>query len=206
MTHSPTPGRGRRQLITVAAIFFLPLLLAWGMILTGWRPAGTTNNGVLIEPPVPLETAGWEWADGSGAVRPNWFDGRWAMLALLPDRCAEACLARLDELHRVHVALGEDIIRVRLVALAPEDGFLDTAAVPSDVRLARLPSATLEKLRGGSGAPQAVSVQIVDYLGFRMMRFPAPVDGSALLEDLETLLKRASEDIERYERNTPAQE
>ena len=48
--------RGRRQLIFLASLFFVPLLVAFWLYYggSGWRPAGGTNKGDLINPAVPL--------------------------------------------------------------------------------------------------------------------------------------------------------
>ena len=44
--------RGRRQLLALAAIFFVPLAVAFWLYYGpgGWRPAGGTNKGDLIDP------------------------------------------------------------------------------------------------------------------------------------------------------------
>jgi len=39
--------RNRRRLILIFLLFFTPALLAWLLILSGWRPGGTTNHGQL---------------------------------------------------------------------------------------------------------------------------------------------------------------
>ncbi len=48
--------RGRRQLLFLASLFFVPLLLAFWLYYggSGWRPTGGTNKGDLINPAVPL--------------------------------------------------------------------------------------------------------------------------------------------------------
>ena len=52
----PQRRRGRRQLILLASLFFVPLLVAFWLYYgdAGWRPAGGTNQGDLINPAVPL--------------------------------------------------------------------------------------------------------------------------------------------------------
>ena len=44
--------RGRRQLVFLASLFFVPLLVAFWLYYggSGWRPAGGTNKGDLINP------------------------------------------------------------------------------------------------------------------------------------------------------------
>ena len=65
--NTPDPAavrRGRRQLVVLAALFFVPLAVAFWLYYGphGWRPAGGTNKGELIDPARPA--AGSLAADG----------------------------------------------------------------------------------------------------------------------------------------------
>ena len=56
---TPDPAavhRGRRQLVALAALFFVPLAVAFWLYYgaDGWRPGGGTNKGELIDPARPL--------------------------------------------------------------------------------------------------------------------------------------------------------
>lgn len=49
----------RIALLTIAALFFLPLVLAW-LMYTGtieFRPHSTRNLGELVQPPLPVSWA-----------------------------------------------------------------------------------------------------------------------------------------------------
>ena len=53
---SASDARSRTQFWILVAVFFAPLLLAFILYygVEGWRPAGSTNHGDLIDPPRPL--------------------------------------------------------------------------------------------------------------------------------------------------------
>ncbi len=203
MSDNKPSGRGRIQLVALAAMFFGPALLAWAMVVTDWRPAGTTNHGELIQPPVRQDTEGWYTRDGV-ALTPRWFRGQWSWLVPVEGDCGKTCAALLDELRRVRLALDKDADRVRVVLLQPRYASppgpparfpaLELVTVPPEA-LAEIANAAASAGQVEGGPPLVV----VDYLGFRMMAYPSKVDGSAVLDDMERLLKLAKEQVERYQ-------
>ena len=51
--------RGRRSLLILAAIFLLPVFVAFALYYGKlWRPAGSASKGELIEPARPLDGVG----------------------------------------------------------------------------------------------------------------------------------------------------
>ncbi len=199
---SVRPGRGRLQVLFIAALFFVPAVGAWMLMLSGWRPAGTTNVGVLVQPPQQVAAEGWRWRSGE-ALASEWFTGHWTVLAVRDSACGDACQEDLDGILRVRILLGGDAQRVRPLLLQP-DGVSPPANAPPALRLATAPSAAVERLMGaalpGAVEPGETAYYVIDYLGFRMMAYPQPLQASGLLEDLERLLKLANEDVERLQR------
>ena len=62
-------ARGRRTLLIVAAIFLLPVAVAFTLYYGKfWRPADSASKGELIEPARPLTVAGLRHADGTPAA------------------------------------------------------------------------------------------------------------------------------------------
>ena len=97
------PWRGRVGLILLFALFFAPALLAWLLVLSGWRPASLTHHGELIQPPRPVA----ELVLG-GAAGTDLFAGLWSLLLVVPSECGDDCRQALDGLQRVRIARNKD--------------------------------------------------------------------------------------------------
>lgn len=186
-----TLRRNRIKLVALAAVFFVPLLTAWVMVLVGWRPAGMVNYGTLVQPPV--EVAAAEFRLGDEALEAAWFRGRWTMLVVLSGGCDAACEEVLDQTARVHVALNQNMDRVRRVLVLPEG-----ADVPAQLAEFERLSASDSLVRHWN-AEGATSVQLVDPGGLHMMSYALPLDARGLLKDFERLLRISRRDIERYQ-------
>ena len=84
-------ARNLRTVLALAALFLLPVAASfWLYYGVGWRPAGRTNHGELIEPPRPLPAASFPAADGRGAVS-NVFSGQWTLVYVGNGACDIAC-------------------------------------------------------------------------------------------------------------------
>ena len=59
-----TRNRNRGLLIAIFAMFFGSMLVAGLLRFSGWRPAGTQNNGELLQPPGDLREVTPRLADG----------------------------------------------------------------------------------------------------------------------------------------------
>ena len=186
--------KGRWQLMALALLFFVPTLAAMVLVFTNWRPAGFTNNGELVQPAEQLNPEAWE-AVGQGEVPV--FKGDWLLVVPQTTACQTECRERLDVLNRARVALDRDIERVRLIVLQPNTR--DQAVIEADdsadlLTLAAAP-AVVAALSQHDGEPMAA--HIVDYRGFHVMRYAAPLDAAGLLDDLEKLLRLSKEEAER---------
>ena len=61
-------ARGRRTLLIVAAVFLVPVAVAFTLYYGKlWRPANSASKGELIDPARPLAVAGLRHADGTPA-------------------------------------------------------------------------------------------------------------------------------------------
>ncbi|HXV40334.1 MAG TPA: hypothetical protein VD701_05160 [Steroidobacteraceae bacterium] len=172
--------RGRRQLLLVAGIFFVPLAAAtWLYFSSGWRPAPGAQHGELVDPPRALPSA---------AMR-----GSWSLVLLLAGPCDPACVASLEEAGRVRLALDKDMPRVRRVLLHDggccEPGL--AVLTEPDVLVLAAPGMDGASLRalfppapeGGRG------IYVVDPHGNLVMSYPSAGAGRGLLKDLERLLR-----------------
>jgi hypothetical protein len=184
-------SRGRRQLLIIAAVFLLPVLVAFAMYYGNlWRPAGSSSKGELIDPARPLAVAGLRHADGTPADAAA-LQGKWTLLYIGDGACDADCRTALVFARQSRLALNNEMTRVQRVLLAtghccdsryfdaehPGLVVLDASAPEAQALLAQFP------------AERARSLFIVDPLGNLMMRHDASHTTKDLLSDLKKLLK-----------------
>lgn len=186
----------RASLVIIAALFLLPLLLAWFMYsgAIDYKPSSTRNFGQLVEPPLPMA-----WDDTMlmpAAVEPESgaaqaFGDHWVILFNVPDPCLEACFQEVISLRQIHLASGRHQARIRIALLMqePASNELETSlrnAYPK-FHLISDPSgglgAMLEQTTNGEG-----STYLIDPLGNIMMYYAADVDPNHIKQDLKELL------------------
>ena len=196
--HAPDAPRERRGLLAVAALFLLPVALAFWLHygVPGWRPPGSANRGDLIDPPVVLPSLEFAHVDGGPAER-DVLHGRWTLLYVGDGRCDARCRDALYLTRQTRLALNRDAARVRRVFLATgrccDDQTLRTAhpdlvvAVPSQAQLELL-SRLIPAPDRGSLADTG-RIYVVDPLGNLMLSYSEHAPDKALLEDLERLLR-----------------
>lgn len=184
-------GPGRRQLLLVASIFFVPVVAAFFLYFSSdWRPP-PEPNGALIDPPRPLPAARLVLPNGRAARRDILRD-RWFLVHPVEGRCDERCLALLEELGRVRLALDKDAPRVRRVLL--HTGLCCSDEFPlrdQDLLVLGATGRKGDEFRAlfppeAGGGP---GIYIVDPQGNLMMSYPATGSAQGLLEDLERLLR-----------------
>lgn len=194
MSKAMTP---RVALILIAALFIVPLMLAW-MMYSGvieFRPGSTRNLGRLVEPPVPLAWEGVRVRDESGFGTED-FIGHWLVLHAVPEPCGDECVEAVVGLRQVHLAAGRNRSRIRL-------GLLHDGAFPADAQWQQIyPEFHLLEDRGGAawrelrnltrdlgpGASVPGATYLVDPLGNIMMFYAPGFDPNDLKKDLKRLL------------------
>ena len=196
MTFRLTP---RVALVIIAALFFLPLALAW-MMYTGtidYRPGTTRNIGDLVEPPRPIAWAGIIIDGDPVTDGENPFAEHWLILHAVPNPCLDDCVAAVTDLRQVHRASGREQPRIRLGLLhdlqdsAASRRLLDIYAA---FHLVENPDRRLwETLEGLAGQMPAAggargATFLVDPLGNIMMAYAAGSDPNGLKKDLKRLL------------------
>ncbi len=190
----PTPDRrtGRRQLLLVASLFFVPLAAAsWLYLSSNWRPAVGVQNGELIDPPRPLPDAPLLLPDGSAAPADALRSG-WLLVYVENDACAEPCRRALTDMRQARLALDKDAVRVKRILLHAgaccETGF---GADDSDLHVLAAGGAEGAALRAlfppaMTGEP---GIYIVDPHGNLMMSYAPSGAARGILRDLERLLR-----------------
>jgi len=200
MTSTPPEAvrRGRRQLLALAALFFVPLAVAFWMYYgpTGWRPSGDASKGDLIEPARPLAEIALTTMDGE-ATAPSLLRGKWTMLYVGDGLCDDRCRKALYVMRQSRIALNKDMDRVQRVFLVTgrccDRGFL--AAEHPDLVVATVEDAAsaalLEPFPTYDGVPIASAgrIYLVDPLGNLLMSYAPTAPDKALLTDVKKLLR-----------------
>ncbi|MGI9247250.1 MAG: SCO family protein [Steroidobacteraceae bacterium] len=192
--------RGRSQLILLAALFFLPLLVAFWLYYGagGWRPVGSTNKGDLLDPAIPLPPAALMQPDGA-ATSPDFLrSGKWTIAYLGDGACDERCRKALYLSRQSHIALNKDMDRVQRVFLVTAhccDGDYLRTEHP-DLLIARLgddpeSQALLARFPVLGGEPPAAAgrTYVIDPLGNLVLSYPPGAPDKALLTDVKKLLR-----------------
>ena len=110
--------RGRQVLLIIAALFFVPVLLAFAMYYGNFgRPTGSVSLGELVSPAQPLDAAGLRHADGS-PVDPALLHDKWTLIYIGDGACDDACRAALVLGRQTRLALNNDMTRVQRAFLA----------------------------------------------------------------------------------------
>lgn len=171
--------RSRRMLLLLAALFFVPLALSFAAYYGGWRPAGNTNHGELLQPIRQLPALG----------KP--LEGKWALAWVGDGACDADCQTALVFARQTRLSLAKDMTRVKWALLATGNccnrEYLDAAhegitvidaAADRDALLAVLPAQDL-----------AHSLFVIDPLGNIVLRYDVRQNPRGLLEDMKKLLK-----------------
>jgi len=183
-------------LIVIAAIFVLPLLVAWFMYsgTIEYKPSATKNLGVLVQPPVPLD---WEEAivlAGNSDIPPaagKVFNEHWVILYPVPDNCDKDCFREVTDLRQIHRASGRQQSRILIALLIRESANPQTVAMLREVYpvfhlISDLSGSVATALAQAAGDNMAI--YLIDPLGNIMMAYPSGSDPNDLKQDLKRLL------------------
>ncbi|MEJ0086160.1 MAG: cytochrome oxidase assembly protein [Pseudomonadota bacterium] len=185
-------ARGRRTLLIVAAVFFVPVIAAFALYYGEvWRPAGSSSKGELITPARPLEIAGLRNPDGTPAA-PGVLADKWTLIYIGDGACDADCRAALVYGRQSRLALNNEMTRVQRVFLATGNCCAHDYFAAEQPGLLVLDASAAAALLGEFPADRSRSLFIVDPLGNLMMRHDAGVANQTskdLLTDLKKLLK-----------------
>lgn len=192
---TPAP-RSRKQAWLLVVVFFAPLVLAFVFYYgVGLRPAGSTNHGDLITPPVPLPEVALPGADATDNLPANILREKWSMVFIGDGACDARCREALTLMRQTRLALNDDLTRVQRVFLVSgqccDRNYLDTEH--AGLLLARIDNPSgqtlLETFPDGLDAVRQGRIYLVDPLGNLMMSYSPDAPPKGLLDDLKKLLK-----------------
>ena len=184
-------ARGRRTLLIVAAMFLVPVAVAFALYYGElWRPAGSSSKGELLTPARPLTFAGLKAADGTPAG-PEAFADKWTLIYIGDGACDADCRAALVYARQSRLALNNEMTRVQRVFLATGHCCTNEYLAKEHPGLVTLDASSPEaaNLLAQFPGEKARSLFIVDPLGNLMMRHDASHTTKDLLTDLKSLLK-----------------
>jgi hypothetical protein len=181
-------GRGRLQLLLIAAIFIGPLLVAAWMYFggAGLAPEGRTNHGALLQPITNLAEA----LPDSPLHAPT--DGRWVLLYENAGSCDEDCEFSLYTLRQSRLMLGRErdrLVRVFLHGDSPPDKVLLANEHAGLVTMQDGALAELLQSKRPGGLEAGGGYYLIDPLGNLVMYFPPDIDPADMVEDIEHLLE-----------------
>jgi len=188
----PNPRAGRRVLLAITGLFFLPVVaaLVWYIWAPSLAPPPSTH-GTLVDPARALQPFRIE-RSGQAPYTLDDLRGRWVLLNVIGEDCGESCIKRVHDTRQIRLALDKDTNRVRRVALAPQGRATPGLASildrhPELTVLASGPDGPLAgQLPGGSPVG---AVFIIDPHGNVVLRYAPDMAADGILDDLQKLLK-----------------
>ncbi|MBV8300403.1 MAG: hypothetical protein JOY68_00590, partial [Candidatus Dormibacteraeota bacterium] len=186
-TPAEVRARNLRTLATLAALFVLPLALAFFTYYgTGWRPGTHLNHGELIIPARPLPQVDLPRAAAAAAFR-----GHWSLVYVGAGDCPSDCRQALQVMRQTRLALNNDMARVERVflvtAVCCERAFPGHEEMDLHVLDGSGPGAA-PLLAQFTAAGREHTLFIVDPLGNLLMSYDARGGPRGLLQDLKKLL------------------
>lgn len=102
-------SRQQFTLLGIFALFFGPVLLVMLMRSSWWQyqPSGLKNQGHLVQPPIPLSLG-----------QTQSIDGKWLILYVLDQPCAQQCIESVTALRQIHRAAGRNGDHLAIVLLS----------------------------------------------------------------------------------------
>ena len=183
--------RGRLKLLLLAALFFAPVIGAIALFFhfPEYIPAGRVNYGTLVSPARAVPALAL--ADPAGAPAANPLTGKWTLVYLGGEQCAQACRERQVLTRQVRLALNQNRGRVQRLYLAPS---VAAAAAARDQLAADHPdllvlAETEPRAAAFFQPPDADALYLVDPLGNWLMVYAGVVEHKGLHRDVKKLLR-----------------
>jgi cytochrome oxidase Cu insertion factor (SCO1/SenC/PrrC family) len=198
MTSSIDSSGARRKLLLLAALFVLPMLVAYALYYSGWRPEAVHPFGELVQPARPVADAALVLLDGK-PIRFSELRGKWTLVTFSAAECLSPCERNLVKMRQVIAAQGKEAERIQsmlIVKDAKTRDWLNYAIqdYPGMRAVVGPPEAVDALARqftlpAGSPLDNLNRIYVVDPLGNFMMSYPADADPTGMRKDLARLLR-----------------
>ena len=198
MSESVNPSGARRKILLLAALFMLPVVIAYALYFSGWRPVSFGNHGELVQPARPIADVALSLLDGK-EIRFSALRGKWALITFSAAECASSCERNLVKMRQVIAAQGQEAERIQSVLIMKEARTRDwlNSAIKDypGMRVVIGPPQAVEALArqfalpAGNPLDNLNRIYLVDPLGNFMMSYPAEADGNGMRKDLGRLLR-----------------
>lgn len=198
MTRSANLSSARPRMLWLAVLFVAPVIAAYALYLSGWRPSTTSNHGELVQPARPVEDATLTLLNGK-SIRFSELRGKWNLIAFGVAECLKPCERNLYKMRQIIAAQGKDSDRLQSVFVVTDAKALDWLRYaikdyPGTQVVIGPPESVTELARqfvltAGSPLDNLNRIYLVDPLGNFMMSYPADADPSGMRQDLERLLQ-----------------
>lgn len=177
--------RNRLKLILVATIFLLPVMVAAGLIMSGWQP-GTKSHGEPILPQRSFAKVPVTLTDGS---RYLWRDAqpRWTLLALPGSDCLDNCRRLLTLMSNARIVLNKNADLLRLLYVGEPPHASAASALMQSWQVGHDTNGQLQAFR--PAGPDSVAAILVEPNGTALVRYRAGFDPTGLRLDLQKVVK-----------------
>jgi len=198
MTPSVNPSGTRRKLLLIAALFALPMLVAYALYYSGWRPEAVHPHGELVQPAHPVADAALVLLDGK-PMRFSELRGKWTLVTFSAAECLSPCERNLVKMRQVIAAQGKEAERIQSMLIVKDARTRDwlNYAIKNypGMRAVIGPPEAFDALAreftlpAGSPLDNLNRIYLVDPLGNFMMSYPADADPTGMRKDLARLLR-----------------
>jgi hypothetical protein len=178
-------SNNKRMMLTFAAVFLIPVLLAKLALDNGWFNQAATNKGQLISPPLDASSIG---------IRQS--EPKWKLVYVLPELCDQACENALYSIIQVRSALGKQSDRAEAVVITHEKSDNKQLTILEGNQNVRLLSSDLQSVKKVFKDNALEGIYISDTLDNVILRYPlqsdpkkSVLDSRDILSDMRKVLK-----------------
>lgn len=193
-------NKGQRNLVLLAAIFFVPMLLAYVLVnnMHNISDFKTKNHGELFNPAKPLQDVELVALDGK-EFKLSDLRQKWVMVYIGTAACDKTCSENLYKMRQSRLAQGGELKRIKRLYISidgqPEESLQAILAEHQGLEVVYGRATQIEDVLGQfelslqDVTDKRIGIFIVDPLGNLVMRYQTGFEAKGLVKDLSLLLK-----------------